>query len=100
MIKLAVVTEQRAEQELKDAYLWYEGKAAGLGNRFLAEVEKALKKVQIQPEMFPKKKGNYRTIHLNVFPYLLIYEVLKKEEIILLLSVFHGKRNPKIKYGK
>lgn len=99
-MKFTIVTDPRAEKELKEAYLWYEEKVSGLGDRFLTQVEKALSVIIINPEMYPKKKGNYRTLQIKIFPYVVIYEVFKKDSTLLLLSVFHGKRNPKRKYKK
>jgi hypothetical protein len=68
----------QALQELKESYQWYEERSAGLGDRFISFVNKRISQIAQDPERYPKKKGNYREIGTEVFPYTIIYEVIKK----------------------
>ena len=89
-----------AVQELRESYQWYEEQRAGLGARFIASFNKRLKEIKKQPERYVKKKGNYREALIEVFPYLIIYEVLKEDQIIFISYIFHTKRNPRLKYKR
>ncbi len=86
--------------ELRESYQWYEERSEGLGNRFIASVNKRLNEIAEYPERYAKKKGNYREVMVGIFPYIIIYEVLKKERIVFVLYIFHAKRNPKLKYKR
>jgi CRISPR/Cas system-associated endonuclease Cas3-HD len=47
-----------------------------------------------------KKKGNYREVGIAIFPYIIIYEVLKKEKVVFVSYIMHSNRNPNIKYKR
>src|SRR5690348_15967387 len=89
-----------AIQELTESYKWYEECSEGLGMRFMASVNKRLLEIAEQPERYPKKKGKYHETGIEVFPYVIIYEVLKKNQIVFVSYIFHAKRNPKLKYKR
>ena len=91
-----LVIYDRAKQDIIDSFDWYENKIAGLGNRFIDEVERELNYIKSFPEHYQiKYKSTYRQAVLRKFPYLIIYEVLKRKVVIL--SVFPARENPKKK---
>lgn len=90
----------QAVQELEDSYTWYEERSVGLGERFINAVSKRLKLLAATPEIFPKKRKNYREVTVDSFPFTIIYEVFNEEAKVLVYYVFHSKRNPKIKYKR
>lgn len=90
----------KAVEELQDAYSWYEERSEGLGKRFVNYLNKRIVELSEVPERYPKKKGKFREVGIEVFPYIIIYEVLKKEKIVFISYIFHGKRNPNIKYKR
>lgn len=91
-----LILKPQAIQMAKDAYQWYEGQRQGLGELFLTELENCLKKVQTTPEANGKVKKNYRQGKLQRFPYVIIYEIIQTE--IIVLSIFHTRRNPRHKF--
>jgi hypothetical protein len=68
--------------ELKESYQWYEERSEGLGLRFMGLINKRINEIANDPEMYAKKKGNYREALIDVFPYMIIYEMFKKEGIV------------------
>jgi len=82
----------------KDAYEWYEEQKVGLGDLFLAELSRCYNKLENNPLHYQKLKRNYRHLVLNKFPYVLIFEIIENE--IVILAVFHTARNPKLKFKK
>ena len=89
-----------AERELMDAYQWYEERSEGLGRRFIALLHKRLNQLAEDPERYPRKKGPYHETTMDVFPYVIIYEVFKKDRIVFVSYIFHSKRNPRLKYKR
>ena len=79
-------------EELIKARQWYEDRSEGLGNRFIAAVEQRLEQIKRNPEQYAKKKRKYREVSIPIFPYKIIYEVLKKEKIVFISYIIHSKR--------
>jgi hypothetical protein len=80
----------------RDAYDWYEAQRKGLGEIFLADLDACYKKIQTNPAANSKVKRNYRQRRLLRFPYVVVYEIMRTD--IVVLSVFHTRRNPKHKF--
>src|SRR5271156_2767435 len=89
-----------AIDEMELTYQWYETLATGLGERFLAAAQKKFEIISATPDVYAKKKGNYREAIPDKFPYAVIYEILEKQKIIFISYVFHTKRNPRLKYKR
>ena len=76
----------QARAEIRDARGWYEGRVAGLGRAFIAELDATLAFLQLHPKMFASvsEDGCVRRALLHRFPYSLVYEVMDEEEIVVL----------------
>ena len=87
------------EKDYSKAYAWYETQKQGLGERFLLAVRKKLDQINRQPEVF-SSKGNtkYREAVIDVFPYLIVYKIYKRKQIIFVSSIHHSKKSPSQKY--
>ncbi len=96
----SIILLRRAYNELLKSWLWYEDKQEGLGDRFKELVYAGLSDIEKHPERYPVRKRPYHEARLNIFPYLIIYRVNKKNKTIIVSSIFHARRNPKRKYGK
>ncbi len=81
-----------ADTDLNQAAAWYESKRIGLGYEFLLEFDRLKKYIKSFPKMFPAIENETRKASMGRFPYVVIYEVLKDE--ILIIAVFHTKRHP------
>lgn len=87
-----VINEPRAKQEILDAASWYEEQQAGLGERFLDELDKVVHQIEANPRLFPKKFGQTRQASLSVFPFVILYQI--EVDVVLVFAVFHTSRNP------
>lgn len=57
-----------AELDIKDIYKWYESKLQGLGNRFLAHIEKSFNKITFNPLAFANTGFlDFRRLYLMFF---------------------------------
>lgn len=66
----------------------------------MESVNKRLNEIAQHPDRFAKRKGNYREVVIAVFPYVIIYEILEKGQIVFVSYIFHVKRNPRLKYKR
>ena len=96
MRKFQVVILEKAFQEIENARDYYENNQINLGNSFTKEVFSILEIIETNPLLFPVKFKNIREAVINKFPFVVVFEVLPNDEIIV-LSVFHFRRNPEDK---
>lgn len=93
-----LIIRERAVSMITEAYHWYEDRQAGLGEAFLKELELFYSKLITNPLAFHRIHKNFRQVALKRFPYVVVYEVFKKE--IVVFAVFHTKRNPRLKFKR
>ncbi len=91
---------EKAHDEYIAAYEWYEMKQKGLGGRFMACVEKRLNQITEHPEYFGKRQSQYREAKVENFPYMIVYEIFRRKELVHIAANYHGKRNPRRKFRK
>jgi plasmid stabilization system protein ParE len=87
-----LILAPEAEQDISEAYAWYEERRTGLGEDFLSCVEACAEAIIRTPEMHPTVHENYRRALVRRFPYALFYEY--EENTVTVYSVFHTSRDP------
>lgn len=83
---------EAADAELTEAVAYYDGKAEGLGDRFLAEVKAATRYIEQYPEIAPIIEEGVRAKVLVRFPYSLMYVV--EEHELYIVAVAHQSKRP------
>ncbi|MFD0794987.1 type II toxin-antitoxin system RelE/ParE family toxin [Mucilaginibacter litoreus] len=86
--------EPKADAEYQHAYAWYEQRLPGLGERFERCSDRKISSISTTPLLYPAKKYDIRECKINDFPYLIIYKFYPQRQLILIISIFHTKRNP------
>jgi hypothetical protein len=82
---------EAADAELSEAVAYYDGKAAGLGDRFLAEIKAATRYIEQYPEIAPIIDEGVRAKVLVKFPYSLMY-VVEEHELYIVAVANQSKR--------
>ncbi|BAU55456.1 type II toxin-antitoxin system RelE/ParE family toxin [Mucilaginibacter gotjawali] len=91
---------RKAYREYFEAYKWYEERQPGLGDRFENSVKKLIDAIDKHPLIFANKAYDTREGKTEDFPYLVVYKIYPKKNVIYITSIFHTSRNPKKKYRK
>lgn len=91
-MRLPVVLRSEARAEFDEAFDWYEQQRGGLGEAFAASAQEAFDYIAEGPERCEQVFQDGRRATLRRFPYSVLYRV--EAEQILVLAVFHGKREP------
>jgi plasmid stabilization system protein ParE len=86
-----LVIAPEAEQDIAEAYIWYEARRVGLGEDFLSSVDACIESILRRPEMFPLVHDGYRRSLIRRFPYAVFFE---HAETVTVYSVFHTSRDP------
>ena len=91
-MNLRSVLVPKAKQELKEAFLWYEGQEPGLGYEFLISSDAARAIIQRNPGVYPKVYHEIQRTLIQRFPFAIYY--VCRSDIIYILAIFHSRRNP------
>lgn len=87
-----LILAPEAEQDLNEAYTWYEARRIGLGEEFLACVDACIQGIGRMPEMYATVHENYRRALVRRFPYAVFYE--HNSNTVTVYCVFHTSRDP------
>jgi plasmid stabilization system protein ParE len=87
-----LILAPEAEQDLTEAYAWYEGRRSGLGEEFLSCVDACIEAICRTPEMYAVVHENYRRGLVRRFPYAVFYEY--GESRVTVYGIFHSSRDP------
>ncbi len=93
-MKYKIIIRPEAENDLREAFSWYEDRRLGLGYDFLLQVDAGMRFIERNPEVHPLEYKGARKHLIKRFPYKIIY--LVEEEKIIVLAVIHGKRRPSL----
>jgi plasmid stabilization system protein ParE len=97
-VKREIVFRPLAKLELDEAVDWYEKREAGLGCELKEAVDQLLARIAAAPEQFRTARGSVRRAVLRRFPYILYF--LPEPRAVVVLAVFHGKRDPRQLEGR
>ena len=88
-----IIIHTEAIREFDSGIAYYEDQKIGLGLDLLSQVEKALEKIQQNPNLGTQHTiTGVRRYVIQGFPYLIFYVEL--EEFIWVIAIAHGKRRP------
>jgi len=95
MMAYKLIISPGATQDIFEAFEYYQKKEAGLGNRFLNELEDFYKKLKKNPTFysFVSKEKSIRALSLKVFPYKIIYEINQNELYVFAIHHFSQSSN-------
>lgn len=93
MNRYHLIIKEEARVEISDAYFWYEEKQIKLGERFLNRLGDCFTTIKSNPKIYTKKYKEMRQAIIDVFPFVVIYEIEKNN--IVVFAVFNTHRDPK-----
>jgi plasmid stabilization system protein ParE len=82
-----------AQKELNDAVDWYNEQSTALGNEFLDELDRSLRRIAAYPQSCTEIEPELRRCLIARFPYGLIYGL--EEDKIIIVAVAHLHRLPR-----
>ena len=87
-----LIVAPEAEQDIGEAYAWYEDRRPGLGEEFLSCVDASIQAICRMPEMHAEVHEHYRRALVRRFPYAVFYEYAGGR--VTVYCVFHTSRDP------
>lgn len=86
-----LIIAPEAEQDIGEAYRWYEDRRPGLGDEFLSCVDACIQQICRMPELHAKAHEEYRRALIRRFPYAVFYEYAGGTATVY--CVFHTSRD-------
>lgn len=87
-----LIIAPEAENDVLEAYSWYEQQRAGLGAEFLNCVDARIQGLKRHPEMYRSVYKNYRRGLVRRFPFAVFYEYAG--DSVMVYAVFHTSADP------
>jgi len=90
--------EPSAQSEYEKSLEWYSERSEKASIHFILGIENTLKLICKDPYQF---KNAYKTFHelsVKKYPYTIIYSIEEEIKTVVIFSIYHHKRNPKLKY--
>lgn len=88
----------RAAEEYETAFKWYEEKSIVAADNLIVSVQEAIEAICTSPYRYRNTYKNLREITLKKYPFNLIYSIDENKKLIIIISLYHHKRNPEDKY--
>jgi plasmid stabilization system protein ParE len=93
-MSMSIRLRRIAQREFDDAADWYEQRQAGLGARFIDEIQQVLYAISQNPQQFAEVHADFRQALANRFPYAIYYKVESAQ--VTVLGVVHTSRDPSV----
>lgn len=94
-----VLIKQEAHEDVLAAYVYYEEKQPGLGDRFLTELQQAYDQLAGLPSangfIAEDTLKVLRDVKVNRFPYVIVYEIIEQEVVVY--AVHNTYKHPRRK---
>lgn len=87
-----------ARAEIVAAFEWYLARSPAAAQRFLGEIDEAMRVIEEAPERQSIIRGRLRRVLLRRFPYGVYYKVFPST--ISIVGVIHGHRHPDTWLGR
>ena len=87
-----LIIAPETEQDIAEAYAWYEGRRTGLGEELLSCIDACIEAISRTPEMHAAVHEDYRRGLVRRFPYAVFYKYA--EGVVTVYGVFHTSRDP------
>ena len=90
-----LIIKEEAVVDTVEAYLYYEGKTTGLGEKFLKSLQARYDQISHNPGhySFIDKRKKLRDVKIKRFPYVVIYDFNGNE--VTVYSVHNSHKKPK-----
>ena len=88
----AIILLPEAVIDAGNAFKWHDQQASGLGNDFLADLERAYQLIAETPAHYPVRFDSFRRILVKRFPYAIYFEY--DDKAVFVHCVFHCAQDP------
>jgi plasmid stabilization system protein ParE len=88
-----------AQQDYEEAVLWYAERSVTAAENFVVAIDNTLQTICAHPTRWRNEYKNFYELGVKKYPYTIIYAI-EDTDLVVVISIYHQKRNPKKKYRK
>jgi plasmid stabilization system protein ParE len=92
------ILSPKAQEEFETSIEWYYERDEKVAIKFTESISKTIDLICKQPYLFKTIFGDFHEVSTNKYPFIIIYAIEEEIKTIIIISIFHHKRNPKKKY--
>ena len=85
-----------AKEDLREAAKWYNKARSGLGKELVARFRERLAELRANPLTCQIRYSEVHTALVEQFPYMIHYYVDQQNKTIVIISILHTSRDPKV----
>ncbi len=89
-----------AQEEYENAINWYLERSIIAAEGLVSGVNNALSLICDHPDRWRNEYADYFEVSVKKYPFSIIYLKDDKNNLILIVSLYHHKKDPKHKYKK
>lgn len=94
----SVAYKPKALEEYEQSIEWYAERSIKAAENFIIDVQESIKEIKANPTQFKNRYKKYYETTLKKYPFDIVY-IIEAERIVI-ISIYHQKRNPKKRYRK
>jgi plasmid stabilization system protein ParE len=95
-MKYKIVILPRAKEDLREAAKWYNNAQKGHGKELVKQIRKRISELENNPLSCQIRYSEVHTALVKNFPYMLHYYVDQVKRSIVIISILHTSRDPKM----
>lgn len=95
-MKFKVTLLPDAYLDIKEIIDWYNSKQSGLGKSFYLSLKAKIRSISLAPFSFQISYKESRRAMIDSFPYQIHFRVNELERVVVIYSVTHTSRTPRI----
>jgi plasmid stabilization system protein ParE len=87
-----------AQEDYEASASWYLKRSLKAATNFVKAVDKSLKLICDDPKRYRNEYRNYFEFNVQKYPFTIVYTIEESLQKIIIIAVYHQKRQPENKY--
>ena len=92
--------QERAIKEYESAATWYLEHSKAAAINFEIAIQEKIDLLRLAPGSYKKTYKHFHEVSLKKYPFSIVYFIDEPKHLVIISSVFHHKRNPRLKFRK
>ncbi|HWZ03942.1 MAG TPA: type II toxin-antitoxin system RelE/ParE family toxin [Mucilaginibacter sp.] len=87
-----------AQEEYESSVSWYLKRSLKAATNFVNAVENRFVNICNDPRRYPNEFKHYHECVIHSYPFTIVYTIEESRKLIVIIAVYHQKRDPSKKY--